>query len=167
MHYVYQTCPCGDLKGIGYNSYSLFRGVRYATAERWEYPQEVTSWDGTFDATFPNIHCSQYNAFFDEPLPTAKFYRDEAVAKTIIPYAENSLRLNVWTPVDAKNAPVLVYIHGGGYESGGGSESGEAYCKQGIVVVTINYRLNAFASAVGDGGWGVVGRRGTMRSRRR
>jgi len=157
MKYVYQSCPCGELKGIGYNSYSLFRGVRYADAKRWELPEEITHWEGTFDATFPNTFCSQYNAFFDEPLPTAKFYRDEAVAKTTIPYAENSLRLNIWTPVGAQNAPVLVHIHGGGYESGGGSESGEAYCKEGIVVVTINYRLNAFASAVGDGYTGNYG----------
>jgi para-nitrobenzyl esterase len=61
--------------------------------------------------------------------------------------SEDCLYLNVWTPADAKaNAqlPVLVYVYGGGFRAGDGSEfryDGESLAMRGIVVVTINYRL--------------------------
>ncbi|XFE74055.1 carboxylesterase family protein [Algoriphagus halophilus] len=63
--------------------------------------------------------------------------------------SEDCLYLNVWTPADrnTKNLPVLVYFYGGGYVAGDGSEpryNGEAMAQKGIVVVTVNYRLNVF-----------------------
>src|SRR5690606_23687601 len=60
--------------------------------------------------------------------------------------SEDCLSLNVWTPADAKDAPVFVWIHGGSLVAGSGSEAmydGAALAAQGLVVVTINYRLGA------------------------
>ena len=51
--------------------------------------------------------------------------------------------LNVWAPKDAENAPVIMYIHGGGNNSGGAScdvYDGEEIAKKGVVYVSINYR---------------------------
>jgi para-nitrobenzyl esterase len=62
--------------------------------------------------------------------------------------SEDCLYLNIWTPAqDCSQAlPVAVWIHGGGYVEGSGCDSefdGAALCRQGLVIVTINYRLNA------------------------
>ena len=160
MYYAYKECPCGELRGIGTNEYELFKGVPYAHAERWESPVEVTQWDGQFDATVQGNACPQRYGFEKASTPTAIFYRNETVEKTTILYSEDCLSLNIWTPRDASNAPVLVYIHGGSYETGNGSVAsfhGKEYCRRGIILVNINYRLNAFASAVGDGHTGNYG----------
>ena len=63
--------------------------------------------------------------------------------------SEDCLYLNVWTPAkrNEKNLPVLVYFYGGGFVAGDGAEpryDGESMAKKGIVVVTVNYRLNIF-----------------------
>ncbi len=69
---------------------------------------------------------------------------------------EDSLRLNIWRPVDAPSAqlPVLVYIHGGGFASGSGAlpaYDGTALASTGeAVVVTINYRLGVFGFLASD-----------------
>ncbi len=66
------------------------------------------------------------------------------------PVSEDCLYLNVWTPAlrDGRKRPVLVYIHGGGYNNGSGSSplyDGTRLCQRGdVVVVTLNHRLNAF-----------------------
>ena len=73
--------------------------------------------------------------------------------KEFYPYryrcSEDSLYLNVWTPAQSvdEKLPVMVWIHGGGFGSGYGHEmefDGEALCKAGVILVTINYRLNYF-----------------------
>src|SRR5450759_1090603 len=63
--------------------------------------------------------------------------------------SEDCLYLNVWTPAKdgATRRPVMFWIHGGGCTTGSGASSyynGEALAKQGVVVVTINYRLGPF-----------------------
>ena len=63
--------------------------------------------------------------------------------------SEDCLYLNVWTPAKRNTAglPVLVYFYGGGFVAGDGSEpryDGASMAKKGIVVVTVNYRLNIF-----------------------
>ena len=160
MEYVYRTCACGNIRGIGKKEYDLFKGIFYATAERFEPPVPVTSWEGTYDATVQGTACPQRYAYEKPVTPTAHFYRDETVEKHVIRYDEDCLCLNVWAPKDAKNAPVLVYIHGGSYETGNCSApgfKGAPYCARGIIVVTINYRLNAFSGAIGDGHEGNYG----------
>ena len=52
MTYIIDT-PCGKIKGIQskYEGCIAFKGIRYATASRFEYPKQVTSWEGIYDAT--------------------------------------------------------------------------------------------------------------------
>jgi para-nitrobenzyl esterase len=67
-------------------------------------------------------------------------FRDEGMS-------EDCLFLNVWTPVNARRLPVLVYFHGGGFGAGSGDEpryDGENFARKGVIVVTVNYRLGVF-----------------------
>ena len=161
MHYVTKETPCGPVRGADLSQgYVQYLNIPYATAKRWQQPREVTAWEGTYDATFPTPWCFQEAAFRQVTNPTRHFYNYEALIKQTVSYTEDCQRLNIWTPTDAKNAPVLVYIHGGGYNAGGSSAlnlAGQNYAKKGIVAVTINYRLNCFACAVGGGHTGNYG----------
>lgn len=152
--YVHRTCPCGKIKGIGTKGYHYFKGIRYATAKRWEAPEEVTSWPGTYDATVLRPWCYQRSAFTQERYPTEQFYYDETVEKDPCTYSEDCLFLNIWAPATGEKLPVLVYIHGGSYETGGSnnySVDGTSYTDRGLICININYRLNAFSCAYGDG----------------
>ena len=65
------------------------------------------------------------------------------------PASEDCLNLNIWTPAAAASdrLPVMVWIHGGGFQAGAGPEprhDGDALARKGVVVVTINYRLGVF-----------------------
>ena len=141
--------PCGEVQGIKskVETISVFKGIRYATAKRWQHPVEVTSWEGVYDASeFGN--CSyQPRSFYEESDVTEKaFYYNEFRKGETYTYSEDCLFLNIWAPDNAENAPVLFYIHGGGFKGGCGHEkhfSGEELCKRGIIVVTMNYRLGA------------------------
>lgn len=151
---VIDTC-CGQIKGVKKDGYLLFRGIRYATAERWEEAVPVTKWEGVYDATkFGDWSC-QFSGFFGvQDSPINKFYYDEANFHYKTTFSEDCLNLNIWTPENAENCPVLVFIHGGAFLTGGNSDTyidGEAYTKRGVIVVSINYRLGPFASVYGDG----------------
>ncbi len=110
----------------------VFKGVPYAAPPvgdlRWRAPKPAAHWDGTRKA--------------DEFGPVCMQGGGQKMS-------EDCLYLNVWT--GAKTAgqklPVMLWIYGGGYTSGSGSQpmyDGEALAKKGAVVVTINYRLGAF-----------------------
>ena len=146
---------CGQIQGIQQDGYREFRGVRYATAERWEQAQPVESWDGVYDATTWGDGSCQYFGFYHMADSTvSQFYMDEAIASAPIQYSEDSLNLNIWTPDDAEDCPVLVYIHGGSYMTGSNTDAstdGEAYAHHGVITVAINYRLGPFHSVYGDG----------------
>jgi para-nitrobenzyl esterase len=117
----------------------LFAGIPFAappTGEnRWRAPQPVARWDGVRDATEFGPRCMQGGGGppregAPPPLPTS----------------EDCLHLNVWTTADSADAkqPVMVWIHGGGFTGGSGSQAqynGENLAKKGAVVVTLNYRL--------------------------
>ena len=134
--------PCGDVRGVpGKHGCRAFKGIRYATAGRWEYPTPVTHWDGVYEADAFGACSYQPRAFYnEEDVPEKAFYYNEFRKGEHYDYSEDCLFLNVWTPPGAEKAPVLFYIHIGGC----GHEKhfdGAALCKQGVVVVTINYRL--------------------------
>lgn len=139
--------PCGTVRGVPGDGVgtAVFKGIRYATAGRWEYPAEVTHWDGTYDASRFGSCSWQPRAFYDEAeLPEKAFYYHEFREGDRFAYGDDCLFLNVWAPTDAKDAPVLFYIHGGGFKGGCGHEKhfdGGAYCARGVILVTINYRL--------------------------
>lgn len=103
---------------------------------RWKAPQPVENWKGVLVT----------KKFGPRPVQGVVFGDMKSRSAGV---SEDCLYLNVWTPAkrDQKNLPVLVYFYGGGFVAGDGSEpryDGEAMAKKGIVVVTVNYRLNIF-----------------------
>ena len=149
MEYIVNT-PCGPVKGCpGRVAGSVaYKGIRYATAGRWEYPKQVTAWEGTYDATRYGNCSYQPRAFYDEELNQKKyFYYNEFRKGESYTYDEDCLFLNIFTPDNAKEGdklPVLFYIHGGGFTGGCGHEKhfdGPVWPNHGVIGVTINYRL--------------------------
>ena len=126
-------------------SVKIYKGIPYAAAPvgelRWKSPQPVESWEGV-------RACTEYSAAAVQPEQGPfLMWTDEFIIDTSKGYSEDCLYLNVWTPVDAENAPVVVYIHGGGNTSGGAScdvYDGEQLAQKGVVYVTINYRVGIF-----------------------
>lgn len=119
------------------NGMRVFRGIPYAQPPmgelRWKPPVEAAPWNGTRDAKLSGDACVQ-------PLsaPTSIYF--DAPPKM----SEDCLTLNLWSPKAAKKAPVMIWIHGGSLVSGYGSSAvfdGEKLAAQGVVVVSINYRL--------------------------
>ena len=97
---------------------------------RWRAPQPPASWSGIRDATQYAPSCPQKTSLF-------------AAAG---PQSEDCLYLNVSTPTLRSHAdrPVLVWIHGGGFtQDGARNYDGTKLAADGVVVVTINYRLGA------------------------
>jgi para-nitrobenzyl esterase len=118
----------------------VFKGIPYAAppvgALRWQSPKPRRAWKGVRQATAFGPRCMQRALFSD------MVFRSDGVS-------EDCLYLNVWTP--AKNAgerlPVLVYFYGGGLLAGDSSEpryDGASMARQGIVALTVNYRLGVF-----------------------
>lgn len=145
-----RNTPCGPITGCGcqWPGVAAYKGIRYATAGRWEYPTPVTRWEGTYQATAYGAACYQPRSFYDEAqMPEKAFYYNEFRRGEHYDYSEDCLFLNVWTPADAgpdAKLPVLFYIHGGGFTGGCGHEKhfdGPAWPTKGVVAVTINYRL--------------------------
>lgn len=135
------TIDTGDIAGTTGmdSSVRLFKGVPFAAPpvgrNRWRAPQPVTPWDGVRDASRFGPRCMQRS--FGGPNADRP------------PTSEDCLYLNVWTTADAaeNKRPVMVWIYGGGFSGGAGSEpryDGEALAKKGAVVVTLNYRLGPF-----------------------
>ena len=149
MDYIVNT-PCGPVKGCEgrITGTVAYKGIRYATAGRWEYPTQVTGWEGTYDATQYG-HCSyQPRAFYNEEFNEKKyFYYNEFRKGETYTYSEDCLFLNIFTPDTAEQGqklPVLIYIHGGGFTGGCGHEKhfdGPVWPTKGVIGVTINYRL--------------------------
>ena len=149
MDYIVTT-PCGQLQGTAGRTAgtAAYKGIRYATAGRWEYPVQVTSWDGIYDATQYGNCSYQPRAFYNEAEVVEKaFYFNEFRKGEHYTYSEDCLFLNVFTPDTAKEGdklPVLVYIHGGGFTGGCGHEKhfdGPVWPNLGVIGVTLNYRL--------------------------
>lgn len=166
----------GVLEGVGAQADGMrvFLGIPFAQppvgALRWRPPQEVTRWQGIRKADAFGPHCMQ-----DLVYPDIEF-RSQAMS-------EDCLYLNVWTTAASasERRPVLVYIHGGGFIAGDGSESrydGASMARQGIVFVTLNYRLGVFgflahpelsreAAYGGSGNYGLLDQAAALRWVRR
>jgi para-nitrobenzyl esterase len=132
----------GDLAGTRSADGQIreFKGVPYAAPPvgdlRWKIPQPVAKWEGVRPATAFGARCMQTHTFSD------MIFRDNGPS-------EDCLYLNVWTPAATANAklPVMVWIYGGGFVAGAGSEprqDGENLARKGVVVVNLNYRLGIF-----------------------
>ncbi len=153
MDYIITT-PCGQLRGGAYAHGLAYKGIRYATAGRWEYPKLVTAWEGVYDATAYGNCSWQPRAFYDEEQNEKKyFYYHEFRKGETYTYSDDCLFLNIFTPENAQpgqRLPVLVYIHGGGFTGGCGHEKhfdGPVWPQHGIIGVTINYRLGPLGFA--------------------
>lgn len=147
MYKIIST-PCGEIKGTVSDGVVDFKGIRYAVAERWTYPEIVTEWEGVYDATAYGNCSYQPRAFYnEEENPGKVFYYNEFRKGEAYNYDEDCLFLNIRTPEDAdpdSKLPVLVYIHGGGFTGGCGHEKhfdGPVWAKKGVISVTVNYRL--------------------------
>lgn len=128
------AAPAGDVRGVAADGVQVFRGIPYARPPvgdlRWRSPASLPPWTGVREATEFGAACMQ---------PASPFANHAAMS-------EDCLFLNVWTPDQARKAPVLVWIHGGSLVSGAASEAiydGAGFAAQGVVVVSINYRLGA------------------------
>lgn len=126
---------------------SAFKGIPFAAPpigeNRWRAPQPCKNWKGILDAfTFAPISMQ------DVPGLGTDIYCREWHVDPDIPMSEDCLYLNVWTNAKStdERLPVLVWFFGGGYQWGYTSEmefDGERLARQGVVVVTVNYRLGA------------------------
>lgn len=146
MNTIELNTNCGKIVGIDQGDYSEFRGIKYATANRWEYPQIITKFDGDYDATSFG-ECSYQRRGFEDDEKCNAFYHKEFRKGLSFEYSEDCLFLNIYAPKDTKNAPILIYIHGGSFTGGSTNEGhidGREYAKRGIIFVAMNYRLNAF-----------------------
>ena len=154
MEYIVTT-PCGKLRGTEtrVDGIVAYKGIRYATAGRFEYPREVTSWDGIYDATKYGACAYQARAFCDEEqMPKKMFYYNEFRRGESYTYSEDCLFLNVFTPKEkGERLPVVIYIHGGSFTGGCGHEKHfdiPLWPTRGVIGVTINYRLGPLGFAV-------------------
>ena len=154
MEYIVTT-PCGKLRGTEtrVDGIVAYKGIRYATAGRFEYPREVTSWEGIYDATEYGACAYQARAFCDEEqMPKKIFYYNEFRRGERYIYSEDCLFLNVFTPKEkGERLPVIIYIHGGSFTGGCGHEKHfdiPLWPTRGVIGVTINYRLGPLGFAV-------------------
>jgi para-nitrobenzyl esterase len=133
----------GTVRGIVDNGIRIFRGIRYgattAGGNRFRAPRPPENWAGVRDTVSFGHTAPQ--TFSRLALGGTKGNRP--------PIGEDCLALNVWTPgCDAAKRPVMVWLHGGGFEAGTGTMQlyeGSRVSRRGdVVVVTINHRLNVF-----------------------
>ena len=117
-----------------------FKGIPYAAPPvgdlRWKPPQPAAKWKHILAAKDFGNHCIQSNSY-----PDMVFHDPGA--------SEDCLTLNVWAPAKAVRGslPVMVWIYGGGFVSGGTSESrqdGQFLAHRDVIVVSMNYRLGIF-----------------------
>ena len=147
--------PCGMIKGVKVNDDIIaYKGIRYAKANRFEYPTLVTSWDGVYDGTHYGNCSYQPRSFYNEEENLKKiFYYNEFRKNEKYEYSEDCLFLNVFTKENVKeddNLPVIIYIHGGGFTGGCGHEKHfdcPSWPKYDVIGVTINYRLGPLGFA--------------------
>jgi len=128
----------GRISGVASGDVRVYKGIPFAAAPvgklRWRPPQPVEPWEGV-------RRCTEFGPWCPQPKPV--------LGKELGPTSEDCLYLNVWTPAKSPDAklPVMVWIHGGGHTTGSGAASfyeGTRLARQGVVVVTINYRLGPF-----------------------
>ncbi len=128
----------GALRGESANGVRVFRGVPFAQAPvgplRFRPALPAKPWSGERDATRFAAAPMQWN-------------ESSAPGEGPVGHSEDCLYLNIWAPEGKGPFPVFVWIHGGGFISGHASEpmyDGTEFAREGIVVVTVAYRLGVF-----------------------
>jgi para-nitrobenzyl esterase len=130
----------GRVRGEVTGDVASFKGIPFAQpplgALRWRAPQAPLAWRNVRETVSYGPDCMQV------PFP------GDAAPLGVKP-AEDCLYLNVWTPAKFKRRklPVMVWIYGGGFVNGGSSPpeyDGSAFAKDGVLLVSFNYRLGSF-----------------------
>lgn len=144
----------GILEGLpaANQMFSVFRGVPFAEPPvgelRWRDPQPVQPWEGVRQAhKFGALAMQEPFVSEGGGIVATEFYVGNYQR------SEDCLYLNVWTPAKRpdEKLPVAVYIHGGGHQTGYSylnCYDGEGFCKRGVIMVSIAYRLNVFGYLV-------------------
>ncbi len=142
------TVENGKVRGVacGWPSITAYYGIPYAAPpvgeRRWREPAPAEDWEGVRDCARPSARCPQLGVekggFFEK-----EFYPVEEEM------SEDCLYLNIWTPAQStqERCPVIFWIHGGAFMTGYGHSAhfdGEPFARQGVILVTINYRINVF-----------------------
>src|SRR5580698_2543163 len=129
--------PAGAIEGQMQGELRVFKGIPYALppvgSARWRPPSPMPQWADVRKAT-------EYGAACWQPKPTLS----TIYTRNPMPMSEDCLTLNIWTPIHATNAPVFFWIYGGALVGGASREEtydGAPLASQGIVVISINYRL--------------------------
>ena len=135
----------GTFQGNEYRDALEFLAIPYAKAQRFGYSERIDSYEGTVDATDMGNACPQYRQYYPNlESPERLFYFKEFREGITFRYDEDCLNLNIYTPKNAANCPVIVFFHGGGFNSGSNAEEpfrGFELAKRGIITVFANYRV--------------------------
>ncbi len=136
----------GQIEGYTENNIHIFKGVPFAQPPigelRWKAPQPIQPWQGV-------LTCKQFGPSPIQNTPKPFYcWTEEFIAKPE-PLSEDCLYLNIWTPQlePEKKLPVFVWIYGGGFNSGSANcaiYDGQEMAKQGVVFVSLNYRVGVF-----------------------
>jgi para-nitrobenzyl esterase len=155
----------GELLGTTDGSVLRYRGIPYAAApvgeRRWQPPGRAPSWAGTRPATEPGARCAQLPAAPGTPHATAGSDTEDCLTLEVT--------VPAGTPADAR-LPVLVWVHGGGFNAGAGSDvDARRLAEAGpLVVVSVNYRLGVFGffglpGLDGSGTFGLLDQQAALR----
>lgn len=137
---VERTIDSGILAGVRDSNILIFKGIPYAAPPvdelRWRPPLPPENWEGRRNASQFGNDCWQVRTPSDP-------------ARSTQPMSEDCLTINVWAPVNVPEggAPVMFWIHGGGFVQGSSSQpalDGSEFARRGVVLVSFNYRLGRF-----------------------
>jgi para-nitrobenzyl esterase len=134
----------GAVRGLSYGDSRVFLNIPYAAppsgSARFAAPEPHKPWSGVRDATRPGPTAPQAERKGFGALDMSPYFGPGWIA------GDDYLTVNVWTPADGRRCPVMVFVHGGGFVSGSTRAplyQGPAFARDGVVLVTVNYRLGA------------------------
>lgn len=140
---------CGKIIGRQEDDILIFTGIPYAATKRFEKPEPYPPFMGYDASKKEEYACFQYGSFRAQKVGAEDFYSKEFYSEKTFTFEESPMRLNIIERKDADHDPVLIFVHGGGFETGtaGDLPYGESteYARRGIILVNLSYRLNVFS----------------------